>query len=348
MPPTPPIALDATYSAGDHLSGVGVYSRELLHGLAACAPAQRFLWSYRPHRFLRSFRTALPSNCGRRLLLESHIPSCGLFHGLNQRLPLARARVNVVTFHDLFVMTGEYSTPEFRARFTAQARDAASRADVIVCVSGFTASQVEDLLKVPASRLRTVWHGVHLPDSEPPADSDREQVVLHVGAIQARKNIVRLVEAFETLPPPWRLLLAGSQGYGSEVVLARIAASGSRDRITVTGYVDDVALGRLYRKAYVLAFPSLDEGFGIPLLESMAHGLPVLTSNGSALKEVAGGCGLLVDPLRVDEIADGLHRLTTDSELRRELIDAGLARAAENTWQVAAKRTWQVYRELLA
>src|SRR5262249_4074092 len=124
------IALDATYSVGDALSGVGVYSREILYGLAAAHPEERFLWWYRPHRFLRSYRGSLPTNVRRGLLLSN-----GLFHGLNQRLPKRRLRYTVTTFHDLFVMTGEYSTSEFRQRFTQQAKDAAARSDRIITVS---------------------------------------------------------------------------------------------------------------------------------------------------------------------------------------------------------------------
>ncbi|MEI9812862.1 MAG: hypothetical protein WDO18_09410 [Acidobacteriota bacterium] len=112
------VALDATYSIGRNLSGVGVYSRRILHGLTALHPETSFYFHYRPHRFLRSFREALPPNAHRRLLRGA--PGADIFHALNQRVD-ARGRRTVSTFHDLFVMTGDYSTPEFRARFTEQA-----------------------------------------------------------------------------------------------------------------------------------------------------------------------------------------------------------------------------------
>lgn len=340
------MALDATYSIGRNLSGVGVYSRELLHALAGLHPDNRFLWAYRPHRFFKALRQPVPANCSRRLLLEDWVPRCALFHGLNQRLPRARAPRMVVTFHDLFVMTGDYSTPEFRDRFTRQAREAAERADLVLCVSAFTAAQVADLLRVERSRLGVVWHGVH-PVADPQPDSAREPLILHVGAIQTRKNITRLVEAFERMPAAFRLVLAGSAGFGAGPILERIAASPARERIQVTGYVDDATLRGLYRKAWMLAFPSLDEGFGIPALEAMAHGLPVLASDGSALREVATGCGVLVDPIQVESIADGMARLASDSALRAALVAAGRQRAAEHTWKAAAERTWQYWSHLL-
>jgi len=315
--------------------------------MAATHPGQRFLWCYRTHRFLRAWREPMPPNCRRRLMLESHIPRCGLFHGLNQRLPETRQAKAVVTFHDLFVLTGEYSTPEFRARFTRQARDAAERADLIICVSGFTAGQVRDLLHVPQSKLRVVWHGVHLPLAPVPGDAQRRPVILHVGAIQARKNIERLVEAFESMPPPWRLVLAGSTGFGAEAILKRIESSPAKQRIELTGYIDDQRLEELYSTSRMLAFPSLDEGFGIPLLEAMAYRLPILTSNGSALQEVAQGAAVLVNPRKVEEIRGAMAELAENADLRHKLTEVGLQRANTNSWAAAAQKTWAVYEELL-
>lgn len=339
------VALDATYSIGETLSGVGFYSREILHGLAATHLETRFDYWYRPHRFLRSFRERLPRNAHRRLLAEPLGPRrADIFHGLNQRLPKLPLRRAVATFHDLFMMTSEYSTPEFRERFTAQARDAAERADAIITVSAFTRAQVIDLLGVEPDRVHVVHHGVHelrLP-SVP-----RERVVLSVGAVQKRKNIARLVEAFESLDPSWRLVLAGSNGFGAGEILDRIGRSPARDRIAVTGYVSQAELLEWYARASVFAFPSLDEGFGMPVLEAMAAGVPVLTGTRSSLPEVAGDAALLVDPTRTGEIADALQRLTSDEELRNALSVRGRDRARQFTWEDACRRTWQVYRKVL-
>jgi glycosyltransferase involved in cell wall biosynthesis len=342
-----PIALDATYSIGDELSGVGVYSREILFGLARLHPAERYLFCYRAHRFLRSFGERLPRNCSRYLLHDRwHVPQrSAVFHALNQRMPVARSRRSVCTFHDLFVMTGEYSTPEFRRRFTAQAREAAERCDLIVCVSAFTAGQVASLLGVETARLRVIHHGV-VARSRPVEYDSREPIILHVGAIQKRKNLERLIEAFERLPSEWTLVLAGSNGFGADQILARAGTSPARERIQLTGYVTMQELAQLYRRASVFAFPSLDEGFGMPVLEAMANGVPVLTSDRSALPEVAGDAALLVNPNSVAEIADGLERLCGDLQLRRKFADRGLRRSAQFTWERAIEQTWAVYREL--
>ena len=340
------IALDATYSLGDKLSGVGVYCREMLAGLARAHPEVRFEFCYRPHRWLRSWTTPLPPNCRRRLLHEPLVPrSADLFHGLNQRLPAVPLRRAVTTFHDLFVLTGEYSTPEFRRRFQQQARHAAANSALIVTVSEFTARQVEQLLGVERARLRVIHHGVRLN----PEDSGvaRENLVLHVGAIQRRKNIARLVEAFARLGPEWRLALAGSPGFGAEEILHHIDASPARDRIQVLGYVSEPALEDLYTRARILAFASLDEGFGMPVLEAMAHGVPVVTSNRSALPEVVGDAALLVDPHAVEALAAALRSLATQEDLRRDLIARGRRRAAAFSWDTAVARTWAVYQELM-
>ena len=341
------ISLDATYSVGDNLSGVGTYSRELLRGLAAEHPDQKFAFCYRPHRYLRSLAGPLPANCSRRLLYEPLFPrSREFFHGLNQRVPAIRFRKTVTTFHDLFVLTADYSTPEFKQRFREQARRAAAQSDLIITVSEFTATQVEKLLGVERARIHVVHHGANrlaMPGQWPV----RENLILNVGALQRRKNIARLVEAFERLPRDWTLVLAGSPGFGADDILTRIESSPRRQEIQVLGYVPAEELGTWYARARIFAFPSLDEGFGMPVLEAMAAGVPVVASNRSALPEVCGDAALLVDPEDSDALYAALARLCSDDQLTQSLIESGRRRAAEFSWKKAVEKTWNVYRELL-
>lgn len=334
------IALDATYSLGRNLSGVGVYSRRMMFGLAASHREENFRFCYRPHRFFRSYREKIPENAVRRLLVGT--PPGDLFHALNQRVD-ARARRTVCTFHDLFVMTGDYSSPEFRARFSAQAREAAERSDAIIAVSEFTARQVEELLQFPRAQIHVVPHGVEMAASA----SQRENLVLFVGAIQRRKNIARLVRAFERMPDGWRLALAGApDGFGAQQEMEAVEKSSRRSAIDVLGYVSPSVLENLYQRARIFAFPSLDEGFGMPVLEAMAHGVPVVTSARSALPEVAGDAALLADPCEVDAIADALLRVAHDVDLREDLIRRGLDRARRFSWDAAVERTWNIYHEI--
>ena len=339
------IALDATFSVGSGLSGVGVYSREILNGLAASGMAGRWDWFYRSPRYWKALRLSKPANVSRLFLSDSWgNRRAALFHGLNQRLPRRRFLRQIATFHDLFVLSGVYSTPEFRERFAAQAREAASGADLIIAVSEFTAGQVERYLKVPRSRIRVVHHGV-LPRVTQ-ATMPRQKVVLCVGAIQRRKNQAGLVRAFRAMPADWKLILAGSQGYEADEVLAEIAKSPRRDDIRITGYLTDEEIGHWYAKASIFAFPSFDEGFGMPVLEAMTAGVPVIAGNRSALPEVCGDAAMLVDPENDDELANALTVLAQDTTFGEELSRRGKIRAAEFNWTTAVAETAAVYKEL--
>jgi glycosyltransferase involved in cell wall biosynthesis len=338
------LALDATYAYSQELTGVGVYSRRLIDGLAARLPDSILYECLRAKTFWSAPTPQLPNV--RRRLLQPPLPILGvdLFHALNQRIDRRPARHVVATFHDLFVLTAEYSTVAFRERFAKQARSAAKLADIVISVSAFTADQVEHLLGVPRSRIRIIGHGTDLP---PLSTQVRENIVLTVGAMQKRKNTLRLIQAFERLPQDWTLVLAGpTSGYGAVEVLDYLNASSARERIQVRGYVSTRALEELYQRAAIFAFPSLDEGFGIPVLEAMAHGVPVITSSVSSLPDVAGDSALLVDPTDSDAIADALIRLTRDSDLARQLSEKGRVRAAGFSWAKAIDQTEQVYREL--
>jgi glycosyltransferase involved in cell wall biosynthesis len=340
------IALDATYSVDPHPSGIAVYSEELLRGLAALHLEDEFLHCYRPKQWRKRRSMHFPNVRSRLLQWPLPLPSPVLFHALNQRVDWRPAPVVVSTFHDLFVISAEYSTREFRLRFTEQAKRAANNSDLIIAVSQYTAKQVQDLLNVPSSRIRVVPHGIHQLSLDLPVQ--REEVILFVGTLQLRKNVIRLVEAFEqAYLPPWRLILAGAPGgYGGSEIAERIANSRYRDKIEVTGYVTREELEKLYGRASIFAFPSLDEGFGIPVLEAMAHGVPVLTSNRPALAEIAADAAILADPLQTDAMAAQLRNLMQDSGLREELRVKGIAQARQFSWARTVRETYAVYQEL--
>lgn len=340
------VALDATYSVDSQPSGIAVYSNHLLSGLAAAYPAHRFLHCYRPKQFRLAPRPAY-TNVSRALLLPPlPLPRAEVFHALNQRVDRRPAARVVSTFHDLFVLTGEYSSSDFRKRFAAQAFAAARHSDLIIAVSEFTATQITSLLGIERSRIRVIPHAVSPPRFPPAAQRDR--MILFVGALQKRKNLIRLIEAFATVDASWRLVLAGAPtGYQAAEVLEAVRDSPARSRIEVTGYLANDRLQMLLAAASIFAFPSLDEGFGIPVLEAMAWGVPVLTSNGSALAELGQNAALLVDPLSAEQIADGLSRLITDSALRAQLASSGRQRVKEFTWENSVRKTFEVYSELL-
>jgi len=340
------IALDATYSLSDEPSGVAVYSREILSGTAASALANTWDWFYRSQRYWRAWRHEVPGNIRRRFLSDTWgSRAADLFHGLNQRLPAKPFRKQIATFHDLFVMTGDYSSPEFRQRFTTQARDAASRADLIIAVSEFTGRQVSELLGIDRARIRVIHHGT-TPRGLP--RRQREKVILSVGALQRRKNQAGLVRAFRAAPSDWKLVLAGSSGFGAEQVMGEIQASPCADRIIVTGYIPDTELSAWYARASIFAFPSFDEGFGMPILDAMSQGIPVIAGNRSALPEIAGDAAILIDPDRNEELAEALLALCADPSCCERLAARGRDRSRLFSWRTAVDQTLTAYRELIA
>ena len=349
------VGIDAGNSLDRPPTGVAVYARNLIRELARLRPDERFGWFYRSNRYFRSFGARLPSNARRRLMEDPWLGHSArklrLFHGLNQRLPERIRAPKVATFHDLFALTGEYSTPDFRDRFARLARETAVRADHIVAVSAHTARLVASLLDFPESRITVVHHGIEPLSVPPPERCERllgelgieGPFVLHMGALQVRKNVERVVKAFEAAGGETQLVLAGSHGYGADRIVAGVERSAARKRIRLTGHVGNEVRAALYASARGLLFPSLEEGFGLPVVEAFSLGLPVIASNVSAMPEVAGNAALLVDPRSVDEIAGALERVLGDDRLCEGLRSQGAERAKAFTWQRCAAETWAVY-----
>ena len=360
------IALDATYTVDPEPSGVAVYSRRLIESLLELEAPHRFLVCYRLSRFRRRHLFLRPSperKFGLRLFQEPFtfwLPwQAELFHSLAQRPPAFRFRKEVVTVFDLFPITGEsYSTPEFRRRFSALLAEAVRRAALVIVPSEYTAGELCRNLLVEPERIRVIPQGIDLPDRLPDvAERLRErerwvgrgnQLVLTVGAIQNRKNTLGAVKAVAHLPGHYRLVLAGGNGYGSEAVYEFIRRENLGGRTLTPGYVSPEQLESLYRGASVLLFPSFEEGFGIPVLEAMARGVPVVTSQTSSLPEVGGDAVLYVDPRSVEEITARVRQLVENDALRAELIRSGLDRVSQFSWRQAAERTLEAYEEVLS
>jgi len=173
--------------------------------------------------------------------------------------------------------------------------------------------------------------------------------LLAVGTVQPRKNYIRLVEAFRQLDRAnLTLVIAGGRGWLDDPLYERIAALGLENRVRMLGFVPDKDLPALYSAARVFAFPSLYEGFGLPILEAMACGTPVVTSRASSMPEVAGDAALLVDPLDTDALAEALASALDDELLRSSLIEKGLERATVFTWEAAAHKLVDRFQRLLA
>lgn len=217
------------------------------------------------------------------------------------------------------------------------------QADHIVAISHEVKRTLVETLRLPPDRITVIQPGAdHLeiaPEGPRAAIPSGRPYILHVGAVDPRKNLARTLQALTLLPRETDLVLAvaGRMGDGERSSLLETARSvGAGDRIELLGFVDDGKLASLYRGAVAFVFPSLAEGWGLPVLESMAHGCPVVTSDRSSLPEAAGDAALLVDPTSPDAISEALRRVAEDSELRQELVARGLRRVGEFSWKTSA------------
>ena len=284
-----------------------------------------------------------------------------LFHSPDFVLPPVRAR-SLLTVHDLaFLLHPECADARLRAYLERAVPRSVARADFVVADSENTRRDVIRLLSAPPDKVEVVYGGVD-PSFRPVDDQDRlaalrqhlglgaAPFILAVGVIEPRKNLNRLFAAFQRLRDrravPHKLVIVGRRGWLWEDILAQAESSPWRDEIIFPGFVPEGELATLYSAADVLAFPSLYEGFGLPILEAMACGTPVVASNTSSLPEVVGEAGLLVDPLNTDELAAALELALLDEPLRTRLRQRGLARAAQFNWPTAARSLLRVYRRL--
>jgi glycosyltransferase involved in cell wall biosynthesis len=264
----------------------------------------------------------------------------------------------LVTVHDLaFITFKEEFTWQRRALARLQARQAARQATHLIADSEATKHDIERLLRVHPDKITVAYAGAapqyatNLFETRNPKPETRPYI-LYVGRLQPRKNIGRLVEAFTRVISahpalPHRLLIAGAEGWLYDRIYGAAEHSAARERIEFLGFVPESDLPDLMRNAEVLALVSLWEGFGLPVVEAMACGTAVLTSNCSSLPEVAGDAGLLVDPLDTAAIAQALERLLLDDDYRRTLEAAGPAQAAKFTWEATASTILATARSIV-
>lgn len=264
----------------------------------------------------------------------------------------------VLTLHCLssFVHP-EYYASWVKWRLNGLLRIGMRHAASVLCVSQATADDVHERFRVPRERLSVTYNGVDdrfrpVP-SAVAARTVRDELgvsgpfALFLGKLEPRKNVIRLIEAFARFRretgTETSLVLAGHQTAVTPAIDEAIERLGLADAVKRPGYVSPRTLPALYSAARMFLLPSLWEGFGIPIVEAMACGTPVVTSNVTSLPEVAGDAAVLVNPYSVDSIAEGMALVDSDSELRRSLIGKGLERARAFTWQNCASETLRVY-----
>jgi glycosyltransferase involved in cell wall biosynthesis len=367
------IALDVRASLS-RPTGVGTYVLGLLDRLPRQAPEDRFTY------FSASLKERYP---GREWppnarLVDRRLPVRGLNAAWNrlgwppiERLvgagldlvhspaPLlvpARRAKRVVTLHDLFFLKHpEMVQGEVRRDYVALVREHARRADGVICVSEHTAAEARRLLDVPAGKIAVTPHGVEpfFRETPPPGEVENRLrrlslprgAILYLGSDEKRKSLVTLVMAYLTLARKRRgapaLVLVGPG--------ASWAQGGSRvgPQIAATSWLEREDVRALMAASAMLVLPSLEEGFGLPVVEAMAAGLPVVCTNGSALSEVAGDAALLVEPRDATGLAHAMERLLDDPPLAAELRRRGLARSLDFDWERTAAQTLAFYRKVL-
>jgi glycosyltransferase involved in cell wall biosynthesis len=295
----------------------------------------------------------------RRPRLPARFGHIDVIHATNPAaIPPAREdQALVVTVHDLaFRRFPDLFPPRWLRFYRRGLTIAAREADLILTPSALTADELE-ADGIERTRLRVT--PLAPPRAVPSvADSSHEArrlepdrpFVLAVGTLEPRKNLPRLVRAFrraiKEADLPHALVLAGPAGWHQDALVAEIDAD-PEGRVHRIGLVSDVEVDGLYRDASAVAYVSLYEGFGLPVLEALAHGVPTLASNSSSIPEVAGDAALLVDPEDEDAIASGLVRILTDEALRGDLAAKGPVRAATFSWEATARGTLAAYREAI-
>ena len=298
--------------------------------------------------------------------LQRHAPPPGaidVFHATDYRIVRMDCPV-VATLHDaLPISHPEWCSPRLRAVKNWLQKRAAQKADHVIAVSRFAVRELVECFGVDERRISVVHNGVGAEWFEaPPAEARDATLARHglkpgyflfVGTLQPRKNVERLLQAYLALPPVLRaarqLVIVGAPGWRSDDLVRQISAARQRgENVAWLSELTDAAqLRHLYAGAGALVFPSLYEGFGIPVLEAFAAGLPVVASNATSLPEVCQGAALEFDPLSVPELSAAMTSMVRDDALRARCIAAGRRRALELTWDITARRTAAVYHSLL-
>jgi alpha-1,3-rhamnosyl/mannosyltransferase len=358
---------------GGRLDGIGVYTRALMRHLprTGCTVLP-FSWPrVRGGSAGISVGQPLPQSFEAASLVDLatpgahrvHMPA-DLFHVTDYRIVRMDCPV-VATLHDaLPIKYPEWCNPRLRSVKNWLQRKATAKADHVIALSHFAIDELVECFGVNPNRVSVVYCGV---DDEWLEPADEQAVAatlaaytltpgyfLTVGTLQPRKNVGRLLEAWLTLPTSLRderaLVVVGARGWRCEELVARLeqARADGENIVWLDRLTDPLQLRHLFLGAGVFAFPSLYEGFGIPVVEAFASRVPVVASHASSLPEVTQGAALDVDPLNVGELADALQTLATNAAERARCIAAGRARAEQLTWHATARQTAAVYRTVLS
>ena len=357
-----------------HDFGIGTYTRNLLRELARIdSDSEYVLLCHEPDLGIGAqlgpnFRAVLEASPNYSLREQFHVPWVlrrerpDVFHAPHYVLPPAVRCRSVVTIHDCIHLMFPQYLPHRAAYAYARASmwSAVRRSHRILTVSEASKRDIIHFFDVSPDKIVVVYNAIDERFRVVPAEEDiarvreryqlQHEFVLYVGNIKPHKNLVRLIEAFDMLRRKGHeeltLLIIGDEISKLPALRRAVHSHKLHKHVRFLGYQPDETLAILYRLASLFVFPSLYEGFGLPPLEAMACGTPVVTSNVSSLPEVTGDAAILVDPYDVASIADGMQRVLTTPALSAELRTKGVARAREFSWERSVARTRRVYEEV--
>ena len=367
--PSVRVAIDARKL---HDFGIGTYIRNLLRHLARIDRETEYvLLCQEPDMGVaatlgENFRAVLEPSDNYSIAEQVHVPwvlmreKPDVYHAPHYVLPVAIRSRSVVTIHDCIHLMFPQYLPNRAAYAYARGAmwSAARRSDRILTVSEASKRDILHFFNVPPDKISVVYNAIDERIWEEPAPEDIERVrerfqldqrfVLYAGTIKPHKNLVRLIEAFADLRKgefeELKLLIIGDEISKLPALRRAVHSHKLHKHVRFLGFLPDETLAALYRLASVFVFPSLYEGFGLPPLEAMASGTPVVTSNVSSLPEVAGDAAVLVDPYDVGSIVEGMRRVLSDPALAHELRRKGLVRARDFSWERSVARTHDIYR----
>jgi len=352
--------------------GIGRYARELVRGFVDMdfdSHLGLFAYSLAGSKFTREelgiagskadfVRLRFPSRWLPKLLerlgkgVDDLVGGCEVYHHTQPNLLAVRHAVEVATIFDcIYTLDAGYLSQEAAERMTAVAKAMVSRVRLVIVPSEYVGAEVVLALGARPDQVAIAHLGCdHVARELPPEGfgKAKDPYVLTVSRVDARKNHLRMLEAFEGLVKegfPHRWVIAGPSGHGVEVFERALAESPARERVDWRRFVAESELPKLYSQADLFLFASLNEGFGLPPLEAMACGVPVVSSCVTSMPEVLGDAALLVEPTDVERIFEASRRLLSDPEFAREFAEKGKTRAREFTWKECARKTLLAYRE---
>jgi glycosyltransferase involved in cell wall biosynthesis len=361
-----PVAIDATSIPGEP-TGVGRYAKELvaaIYHLEDRPPISLLttrtslrLFALPPRGNYENLIAAPNSRLLRLLYQERSLGSIAIkggakvFHGLHYQVPAARHKLRVIsTIHDLtFFDNPEWHEPAKVRYFQRAIRLAVKRSDVLIVPSQATADRLREHFSTTPP-IHVIYHGVDpLLVPEHGGDEDDGVELCSLGTIEPRKNLARVLQAFDKVAdqhPDWRLRIIGRRGWKTSDFDDALESMRNKGRVSIEGYLGEKELRHALRRARAMIYVSNAEGFGLPVLEALASGLNVVTSNKSAMAEVAGQYAWLADPEDVDSIAQGIETAALTSRTPDE-VERQVQWARGFTWERAARETAKLYRQLL-